>query len=237
MSAGDFDLFVAPDGKAYMVFEQTHSAMIIAKLTDDNLDFPRRYTSHLPAAGMPFAREGAQLFHAQWQTLHAFLGHDGVSSQPDAPPHKRKCRWPWTAVAAPHVGDRSGPRSTRRSVRCSGTLKRRIRSSPWRIAGSTICPSWRGRISLRARRRGKLVVHGARTAVTRPPLAMSPQVAVSARITGRAPPAPPRPEPRNWQRAMRSNPRRSRRWDGGSRCLRDRRTASTKPRRSSAGSS
>ena len=38
MSAGDFDLVVAPDGKAYYYFERVHSETICADLTEDYTD-------------------------------------------------------------------------------------------------------------------------------------------------------------------------------------------------------
>ena len=41
MSAGDFDLAVAPDGKAYYYFERVHSETICADLTDDYADITR----------------------------------------------------------------------------------------------------------------------------------------------------------------------------------------------------
>ena len=54
MSAGDFDLVVAPDGKAYYMFERVHSETIIADLTDDYTDVTGYYSSHFPHPGPPF---------------------------------------------------------------------------------------------------------------------------------------------------------------------------------------
>ena len=45
MSAGDFDLVVAPDGKAYYMFERVHSETIIADLTDDYASVPQEMKS------------------------------------------------------------------------------------------------------------------------------------------------------------------------------------------------
>jgi len=48
MSAGDFDLAVAPDGKAYYYFERVHSELICADLTDDYTDVTGYYSTHFP---------------------------------------------------------------------------------------------------------------------------------------------------------------------------------------------
>ena len=62
MSAGDFDLVVAPDGKAYYMFERVHSETIIADLTDDYTDVTGYYSTHFPHSGPPFVREATAHF-------------------------------------------------------------------------------------------------------------------------------------------------------------------------------
>ena len=57
MSAGDFDLVVAPDGKAYYMFERVHSETIIADLTDDYTDVTGYYSTHFPHPYPPYVRE------------------------------------------------------------------------------------------------------------------------------------------------------------------------------------
>ena len=49
MDAGDFDLAVAPDDKAYYYFERVHSEMICAELTDDYTDVSGCWSSPFPA--------------------------------------------------------------------------------------------------------------------------------------------------------------------------------------------
>ena len=53
MSAGDFDLAVAPDGKAYYYFERVHSETICADLTDDYADI----TEEMGAVAAHFGKQ------------------------------------------------------------------------------------------------------------------------------------------------------------------------------------
>ena len=62
MSAGDFDLAVAPDGKAYYYFERVHSETICADLTDDYTDVTGYYSTHFPHPFPPFVREATSHF-------------------------------------------------------------------------------------------------------------------------------------------------------------------------------
>lgn len=62
MSAGDFDLAVAPDGKAYYYFERVHSETICADLTEDYTDVTGYYSTHFSRSGPPFVREGTAHF-------------------------------------------------------------------------------------------------------------------------------------------------------------------------------
>lgn len=61
MSAGDFDLAVAPDGKAYYFFERVHSETIIADLTEDYTDVTGYYSTHFPHKGPPHVREATTM--------------------------------------------------------------------------------------------------------------------------------------------------------------------------------
>lgn len=62
MNAGDFDLAVAPDGKAYYYFERVHSETICADLTEDYLDVTGFYSTHFPHPGPPYVREATSHF-------------------------------------------------------------------------------------------------------------------------------------------------------------------------------
>lgn len=62
MSAGDFDLVVAPDGKGYYYFERVHSETICADLTDDFTNVTGHYSTHFPRPYPPFVREACAHF-------------------------------------------------------------------------------------------------------------------------------------------------------------------------------
>ena len=62
MSAGDFDLAVAPDGKAYYYFERVHSETICADLTYDYTDVTGYYSTHFPHPYPPYVREATSHF-------------------------------------------------------------------------------------------------------------------------------------------------------------------------------
>ena len=62
MNAGDFDLAVAPDGKAYYYFERVHSETICADLTADYTDVTGYYSTHFPHPHPPYVREATAHF-------------------------------------------------------------------------------------------------------------------------------------------------------------------------------
>lgn len=62
MSAGDFDLAVAEDGKAYYYFERVHSETICADLTEDYTDVTGYYSTHFPRKSPPDVREATAHF-------------------------------------------------------------------------------------------------------------------------------------------------------------------------------
>lgn len=62
MSAEDFDLAVAPDGKAYYYFERVHSEIICADLTPDYTGVTGYYSTHFPHISPPYVREATAHF-------------------------------------------------------------------------------------------------------------------------------------------------------------------------------
>lgn len=62
MNAGDFDLAVASDGKAYCYFDRVHSETICADLTEDYKDVTGYYSTHFPRLCPPYVREAAAHF-------------------------------------------------------------------------------------------------------------------------------------------------------------------------------
>ena len=82
MSAGDFDLAVAPDGKAYYMFERVHSETIIADLTGDYTDVTGYYSSHFPHPYPPFVREATAHFTRNYKHYLITSGTTGYLPNP-----------------------------------------------------------------------------------------------------------------------------------------------------------
>lgn len=59
--AGDFDLFET-EGKAYIVFENPHSCMVLRELTEDYTGLAERYSEHLRFGTPPYIREAPAYF-------------------------------------------------------------------------------------------------------------------------------------------------------------------------------
>lgn len=62
LSSGDFDLVKEENGHAYIIFEQVHTSMIIADLTDDYTDVTGEFSRHLELTHPPFVREAPAYF-------------------------------------------------------------------------------------------------------------------------------------------------------------------------------
>lgn len=71
MSAGDFDLAIAEDGKGYYYFERVHSELICADLTEDYTNVTGYYSTHFPLVSPPFVREAP--VHFQRNGKHYLL--------------------------------------------------------------------------------------------------------------------------------------------------------------------
>lgn len=71
MCAGDFDLAVAEDGKAYYMFERVHSETIIADLNEEYTNVSGYYSTHFPHPFPPFVREATA--HFTYQHKHYLL--------------------------------------------------------------------------------------------------------------------------------------------------------------------
>ena len=82
MSAGDFDLAVAPDGKAYYMFERVHSETIIADLNNDYTDVTGYYSSHFPHPYPPFVREATAHFVRNYRHYLITSGTTGYLPNP-----------------------------------------------------------------------------------------------------------------------------------------------------------
>jgi len=108
MSAGDFDLAVADDGKAYYYFERVHSETICADLTDDYTNVTGYYSTHFPHKYPPYVREATAHF---WRNgIHYLLtsGTTGYLPNPSEVAIADTWHGPYRVLGDPHPGDISG---------------------------------------------------------------------------------------------------------------------------------
>lgn len=107
MSAGDFDLAVAKDGKAYYFFERVHSETIIADLTPDYTDVTGFYSEHFPHPYPPFVREATAHFIRNYKHYLITSGTTGYSPNPSEVSVADTWHGPYTILGNPHPDDPS----------------------------------------------------------------------------------------------------------------------------------
>lgn len=107
MSAGDFDLAVADDGKAYYYFERVHSETICADLTDDYTDVTGYYSTHFTHSGPPYVREATAHFMRKGKHYLLTSGTTGYLPNPSEVAVADTWHGPYTVLGNPHVGDSS----------------------------------------------------------------------------------------------------------------------------------
>ena len=105
MSAGDFDLAVAPDGKGYYFFERVHSETIIADLTDDYTDVTGYYSTHFVRHCPPFTREGTAHFVRRHKHYLLTSGTTGYYPNPSEIAVADTWHGPYTVLGDPHPAD------------------------------------------------------------------------------------------------------------------------------------
>ena len=107
MSAGDFDLAVAEDGKGYYFFERVHSELIIADLTDDYTDVTGYYSTHFPRHRPPFVREAPAHFTRQGKHYLITSGTTGYYPNPSEVAAAETWHGPYTVLGDPHPDDKT----------------------------------------------------------------------------------------------------------------------------------
>lgn len=105
MSAGDFDLTVAPDGKAYYYFERVHSETICADLTDDYTDVTGYYSTHFPRPYPPYVREATAYFFRKGKHYLITSGTTGYLPNPSEVAVAESWHGPFAVLGNPHTGD------------------------------------------------------------------------------------------------------------------------------------
>ena len=107
MSAGDFDLVVAPDGKAYYYFERVHSETICADLTQDYTDVTGYYSTHFPQPGPPYVREATAHFMRNYKHYLITSGTTGYLPNPSEVAIADSWHGPFRVLGNPYRGDDS----------------------------------------------------------------------------------------------------------------------------------
>ena len=107
MSAGDFDLAVAGDGKAYYYFERVHSETICADLTNDYTDVTGYYSTHFPHSHPPYVREATAHFVRGGKHYLITSGTSGYMPNPSEAAVADSWHGPYTVLGDPHPYDPS----------------------------------------------------------------------------------------------------------------------------------
>ena len=107
MSAGDFDLAVADDGKAYYYFERVHSETICADLTDDYTDVTGYYSTHFPRVAPPYVREATAHFIRKGKHYLLTSGTTGYLPNPSEAAIADTWHGPYKVLGNPHPDDDS----------------------------------------------------------------------------------------------------------------------------------
>jgi hypothetical protein len=107
MSAGDFDLAVAPDGKAYYYFERVHSETICADLSPDYTNVTGYYSTHFPRPYPPFVREATAHFCRNGKHYLLTSGTTGYAPNPSEIAVADTWHGPYTTLGSPHRNDAS----------------------------------------------------------------------------------------------------------------------------------
>lgn len=105
MSAGDFDLAVAEDGKAYYYFERVHSETICADLTEDYTDVTGYYSTHFPHPHPPYVREATAHFVRKYKHYLLTSGTTGYLPNPSEVAVADTWHGPYRTLGNPHPAD------------------------------------------------------------------------------------------------------------------------------------
>lgn len=105
MSAGDFDLVVAPDGKAYYFFERVHSETICADLNDEYTDVTGYYSTHFPRPYPPYVREATAYFTRNHKHYLITSGTTSYLPNQSEVAITKGWRGPYTILDNPHPDD------------------------------------------------------------------------------------------------------------------------------------
>lgn len=107
MSAGDFDLVVAPDGKAYYFFERVHTELICADLDEEYTNVTGYYSTHFPHVAPPLVREAPAHFTRNGKHYLITSGTTGYYPNPSQVAVADTWHGPYQVLGDPHPTDES----------------------------------------------------------------------------------------------------------------------------------
>lgn len=107
MSGGDFDLAVAPDGKAYYYFDRVHSELICADLNREYTNVTGYYSSHFPKPNPPYVREAPAHFMRKNKHYLITSGTTGYLPNPSELAVADSWHGPFRILGNPHPQDLS----------------------------------------------------------------------------------------------------------------------------------
>ncbi len=107
MSGGDFDLAVAPDGKAYYYFDRVHSELVCADLNEAYTDVTGYYSTHFPRPNPPFVREAPAHFVRKHKHYLVTSGTTGYLPNPSELAIADSWHGPFKVLGDPHPEDNS----------------------------------------------------------------------------------------------------------------------------------
>lgn len=102
--AGDFDLFEF-NGKAYVVYENPHSEMIVQELTEDYQDLTDISSAHLHAQCPPFVREAPAVFEYKNRLFMITSGTTGYYPNASELAEITDIHGEWKVLGNPCKGD------------------------------------------------------------------------------------------------------------------------------------
>lgn len=104
--AGDFDLFVYKN-KAYILFENPHSELVVRELTDDYTDLADKYSTHFQAECPPFVREAPAVFQYEDKLYMITSGTTGYYPNASELADITDIHGDWVNLGNVCVGDRN----------------------------------------------------------------------------------------------------------------------------------
>lgn len=105
MNSGDFDLVKFKDGRAVIVFEKVHSAMIVMDLTEDYLSTTEKYSVHYERTTPPYVREAPAVFFRNGKGYVITSGTTGKLPNPSETATFTDIHGEWTVLGDPHIND------------------------------------------------------------------------------------------------------------------------------------